>query len=133
MDNNDDVITLWRAADVTARIPKFSLDYDVDLVKIMKSMGLVEAFDGVKANFKPMAEFPGGNASINTALQKTHFELDENGIKAAAVTYIALGKNSAYSEKIPPKIDIFLDRPFVYMIVDDSTNLPLFVGVVNTL
>lgn len=121
-----------RAADVTTRIPKFSLDYDVDLVKIMKSMGLVEAFDGVKANFKPMAEFPGGNAFINTALQKTHFELDENGIKAAAVTYIGLGKN-AYSGETPKKIEIFLDRPFVYMLMDNSTNLPLFVGVVNTL
>ena len=58
--------------------------------------------------------------------------LEARGIKAAAVTYIGLGKN-AYSGETPKKIEIFLDRPFVYMLMDNSTNLPLFVGVVNTL
>ncbi|MBR4182686.1 MAG: hypothetical protein IKQ56_02575 [Lachnospiraceae bacterium] len=32
----------------------------------------------------------------------------------------------------PPK-EVYLDRPFIYAIVETSTGLPVFMGVVNTL
>lgn len=117
--------------DVYTRIPKFSHDYDLDLVKTMKSMGLKTAFSPESADFKGLADFPGENVYVSTAKQKTHFELDENGIKAAAITYIGYGKSSA---PVPREdIFIYLDRPFVYLLVDEATNLPLFIGRVSNL
>ena len=118
--------------DVYTRIPKFNTDYEVDLVEIMQSMGLNFAFNKYFADFKPMIELPTSNVYIGSAIQKTHFELDENGIKAAAVTYIGMSEST--SLPIPkPKMQIYLDRPFVYLMMDEATGLPMFVGTVKNI
>lgn len=117
---------------VNTRIPKFKIDYNVDLIGIMQTMGINYAFNSSLADFKPMAEIPDLNVFIGTALQKTHFELDEKGVKAAAITYIGMGATSAMPEEKPP-IDIFLDRPFVYILMDETANLPMFIGTIKTL
>ena len=117
---------------VNTRIPKFKIDYGVDLIKIMQTMGLNDAFDVAFADFKSMAEIPGLNVFIGTALQKTHFELDEKGVKAAAITYIGMKAESAMPEE-KPQINIYLDRPFVYILMDDTTGLPMFIGTIKTL
>ena len=114
------------------RIPKFNIDYNVNLVGVMMEMGITAAFDDVVADFRLMGEKPGENLYIGSALQKTHFELDEKGIKAAAVTYIGMNSKGAVSG---PReiIDIFLDRPFIYALMDDATGLPLFIGTIKEL
>ena len=117
--------------DVNTRIPKFTTDYSVELIDRMKEMGLIAAFDGGAADFSKMIDIPGDNVYIGDARQKTHFEVDENGIKAAAVTYIGMEKNSMFMPR--PTVDIYLDRPFVYLLMDNETGLPLFVGTVRTL
>ena len=117
---------------VNTRIPKFKNDYEIDLVEIMQTMGINDAFDGVLANFKPMVEIPNSNAYIGAALQKTHFELDEKGIKAAAVTYIGM-KDAAMMPEQKPTINIYLDRPFVYILMDEASDLPMFIGTVKTI
>lgn len=116
---------------VNTRIPKFNIDYGTDLIGIMRAMGINAAFDAYLADFKPMAEIPDANVIIGTALQKTHFELDENGVKAAAITYIGMDKATAVMPEEKPLMDIFLDRPFVYILMDEITDLPMFVGTVK--
>ena len=118
--------------DVYTRIPKFNIDYDVRLNDVMKTMGLSDAFDRQLADFRSLAEIPDANVYIGTAKQKTHFELDENGIKAAAVTYIGVDGATAMPDP-RPTINIYLDRPFVYMLMDDATGLPLFIGTIKEL
>lgn len=117
---------------VRTRIPTFDFSYDVDLIDLLTGMGLTAAFDPCLADFSPMAEIPGANVYIGRALQKTRFQLDEAGVKAAAVTYIGMYKETAVFDP-DPVIDLFLDRPFVYLLIDDATGLPLFVGTVKTL
>ena len=117
--------------DVYTRIPKYSLDYETDLTKVMKKMGLNAAFDARSANFKGIAEIPGRNLYVGTAKQKTHFELDEKGIKAAAITYIGMNASSAPISR--PRLELYLNRPFVYLLVEESTDLPLFVGKIGSL
>ena len=117
---------------VNTRIPKFKIDYDIDLIGIMQAMGIHYAFNSSLADFKPMAEIPDLNVFIGTAIQKTHFELDENGVKAAAITYIGMKAESAMPEE-KPQIDIFLDRPFVYILMDETANLPMFIGTIKTI
>ena len=56
-------------------------------------------------------------------------ELDKNGTKAAAVTAILKATSAAPTE--PPN-EVYLDRPFLYAIVEESTGLPIFMGAVNT-
>ena len=118
--------------DVYTRIPKFTLDYEIDLDDTMKTMGIAIAYDSIRADFSSLAEIPGKNVYIGTAKQKTHFELDEKGIKAAAITYIGM-KATNSMPTVREKINIYLDRPFLYMLVDDATGLPLFIGRINSL
>ena len=75
-----------------------------------------------------MAKTKEGILSIDSVMHKTHIELDKNGTKAAAVTYLVKAGSAAPTE--PPK-EVYLDRPFLYAIVEESTGLPIFMGVVN--
>ena len=118
--------------DVYTRIPKFILDYEIELDDAMKRMGIAAAYDPIRADFRSLAEIPGKNVYIGTAKQKTHFEVDEKGVKAAAITYIGMKATNVMPVE-RKKINIYLDRPFLFMLIDDVTDLPLFIGRINTL
>ena len=112
---------------VYAAIPKFSYDYSITMNKMLTDMGMPTAFNPLSANFKNMAELVGNNLHIGTVLHKTFIEVDEEGTKAAAVTGIGVETTS-----IDPLCHyVKLDRPFVYMILDNETNLPIFIGALT--
>jgi serpin B len=87
-------------------------------------MGLKDCFDGGKADFSKMA---GGadNIYVSDVLHKTFISVDTQGTKAGAVTKVEM---KALSMVQNPHT-ITLNRPFVYAIVDNDTNLPLFIGM----
>ena len=62
---------------------------------------------------------------ISEVLHKTFISVDEKGTKAGAVTKWKCGDSGPVSEA-----RVILDRPFVYAIIDNATNLPLFIGTV---
>ena len=70
------------------------------------------------------------DVNISDVIHMTHIELDKNGTKAAAVTAVMLAGNAYMEEK--ETVEITLDRPFVYAIVDDASGLPVFLGTVNS-
>lgn len=111
-----------------AYLPKFEYDYDVSLYKALESMGLKKAFSSSEADLSGIGSSPWGNLYIGDVLHKTHIEMTQAGTRAAAVTAVEILAESAAPKKI---VDVKLDRPFVYYIVDCKTNLPLFMGVVT--
>lgn len=110
-------------------MPKYSLDYEFGLSDILENLGMKRAFDSSLADFSALGSYSGGNIYINTAKQKTHITLDESGTRAAAVTVIGMMKGGLAKEPEYVK----LDRPFVYAIIDNTTNYPVFLGVVANL
>ncbi len=52
----------------------------------------------------------------------------KKGTKAGAATAVEMSATGALVEE--PKT-VYLDRPFVYMLIDCETNLPLFIGAVT--
>ena len=110
---------------VRVGVPKFSLDCDFDLIPALTSIGITDVFGGA-ADFSELAEIKPGEIYVDKAIHKTHIELDESGTKAAAATYIGTRKNAVMYEK-----EVILDRPFLYMIVDTETNLPVFIGILT--
>lgn len=122
-----------KSGNVVIKFPEFSYDYDIEMSEILKSMGATDVFDKDKANLNNLfTKTDDYNYYFSKVIHKTHIEVDKNGTKAAAVTAITLQKNTSVLR--PEKqINITLDHPFVYAIVDDTTNLPVFVGVVNIL
>lgn len=114
--------------EVHTKMPEFSYDYGIELNKTLNSMGIKKAFTGA-ADFRNMATTKDGILGISRVQHTTHIELDRNGTKAAAVTAVVKAGAAAPTE--PPK-EVFLDRPFLYAIVEAGTGLPVFMGVVNT-
>lgn len=115
-----------KSAMVYASIPKFESGYAVSLRDILPAMGMSAAFDPGYADFSGMATCKDGALYIADVLHKTFITVDERGTKAGAATVVEMAAGSAGPEKF---VTVTLDRPFVYLILDNKTNLPLFIGV----
>lgn len=109
---------------VMSVMPAFTADTDVHLEQILPDMGMPSAFSG-SADFSCMSDTP---MRISEVIHKTHIEVDAKGTKAAASTAVVMQKNDA---EVMPEKTVRLDRPFVYMILDMNTELPVFVGTVQ--
>lgn len=115
---------------VHAMTPCFKFDYEVQLAEYFAKNGMPSAFDMWGADFSNMYETTDAfNVYIAKILQKTAIELDENGTKAAAATVI-MDEATAMDPSQFTQIQMYLDRPFIFMIVDEVSGVPLFVGSV---
>ena len=115
---------------INLSLPRFTYSYEVgDFIKVLEDLGINDAFDPIKANFKKMIEL-GENVYVGQAIHKTKIELNEKGTKAAAVTYFGMFKNSAMMEKDYDEIDIKFNKPFIYLIREKNTGEILFFGTV---
>ncbi len=127
-----DAVTGASREKVQVRIPSFTFDYGTELSGILSDMGMSDAFSGSKADFSAMGECSdGGNIHISRVLHKTRIELTRSGTKAAAATVVEMKATSAAPGAKPKQI--YLDRPFVFAIVENDTGLPIFCGVVSEL
>lgn len=114
---------------VETKMPKFSFDYDLKLDDILKDMGLNKAFDVDNADFTGIGKIEGDNIYVGSVLQKTFIAVDEDGTKAGASTAVVMAAGATAIQ--PEKKRVYLDRPFVFMIVDNENNLPIFMGCVE--
>ena len=113
-------------ATVHTSIPKFETEYKVEMSDILQSMGMTEAFDMYNADFEGLGTSTSGNIYISRVLHKTFISVGEKGTKAGAATIVEM-KDGAAAEPTEPK-EVYLDRPFVYMLVDCENNIPFFIG-----
>jgi len=120
--------------DLYVMIPKFKYNYDTSLKEILPELGMEKAFDDIQADFSKINDLSVKDALplyIDDVLHKTKIEVTEKGTKAAAATAVIMGYGAAAPiEK--KKVYIYLNRPFVYMIVDKN-NVPLFIGAATQL
>lgn len=117
-----------RNASVLTAIPQFSDRGDYQLQGMLQSMGMTDAFDGQTADFSGMGVSENGPLYIGQVRQKTFIEVDDQGTKAAASTLVDM-KDGAAQGPIQEPYQVYLDRPFVYLLVDRQTNTPLMMGV----
>lgn len=129
-----DWVDMWESrvgAAVYVRIPEFTYDSDMELTSVLEAMGMTNLFDSAKADLSGIGSSALGNLYCSGVYQKTYIEVNRNGTKAAALTWATNDECSA-AVPLEPKY-VYLDRPFVYAIVDNQTGLPLFLGVVTDL
>lgn len=117
-----------KSAVVESYLPEFSYDYSCDSFKdIFRSLGINDAFSPDAADFSNMSD---RDLFISRVIQKTHIEVDKDGTRAAAAT--AAGCMTSGSMTPTETYEVRLDRPFIYVIVDNETMTPLFLGTVNS-
>lgn len=120
----------YKKAMVYAHLPQFSYEYDVEMSELLKEMGMTDAFNGGLADFTAMATSTHGNIFISRVIHKTFIEVSPVGTKAGAATVVeAMDESASFSEEM---YEVFLDRPFLYMIIDCENNMPVFMGTVNS-
>lgn len=116
---------------VVGYIPKFKFDYDLNLIKDLNDMGVKDIFDENKANLKGITD---EKAYINQAKHKANIEFTQDGIKAAAATFIGgagAGEMFDYLYDVPvEKIDLTFDKPYMFVIRNKETGEVWFAGTV---
>lgn len=113
------------SAGVHISIPKFSFDYELSLENDLKAMGITDAFLEGVADFSNMST---EKLHVGTAIHKAKIDFTEKGVKAAAVTVFGMVAEMAPLEDTERPIDINIDKPFMYLIVDKKSNETWFVG-----
>ena len=111
---------------VHTSMPKFEMEHTVEMAEILKGMGMTEAFDIYNADFEGLGTSTAGNIYISRVLHKTFISVGEKGTKAGAATVVEMADGAA-AEPQEPK-EVYLDRPFVYMLIDCENNIPFFIG-----
>ena len=114
---------------VEIALPKFKAEFSAELSENLKALGMTDAFDGANADFTALGTSDEGNIYISCVLHKTFIQVDEEGTKAGAATAVDVTTESA---ALYPH-SVILNRPFVYMIVDLETKLPIFLGALTAL
>lgn len=120
--------------DVYARMPKLNFECTSDkIIPILQAQGVQRAFDETAAEFDRIIEQkPDEVTYISDIIQKCRLELDEEGTSAAAVTAVLMKcGTSAMDER--ERRDVYLDRPFAFLIYDSQNDTILFVGKVVSL
>lgn len=130
-ENVNRLLTNSLNATVRTAIPKFETEFAVEMSEVLSDMGMTDAFHEDKANFVDLGTSNRGNIYINRVLHKTFISVAEKGTKAGATTVVAMGDKCAVMEE-EPKV-VYLDRPFIYMLIDCESNVPFFVGTMMNL
>lgn len=113
---------------VRTKLLKFKKETTLELNDSLQEMGIMDAFDPVKAKFHKMGTLQEGALYINKVLHKTFIDVNENGTRASAVTAITLECGAVIPEDIK---SVELTRPFFYAIIENETSLPVFMGTVT--
>ncbi|MDP5071672.1 MAG: hypothetical protein NWQ45_12305 [Congregibacter sp.] len=119
------------ATQLTIQIPVFSFN---DSVEMRKGSPMADDL-GLSSLFHRSADFSrlSVDAShVSIIKQNTRFELDEDGVRAAAVTMIGGIKTTSMRPQYPRR-EIVVDRPFSFAIVERTTRTILFNGVVASI
>lgn len=109
---------------VNLYMPRFKYKYKKSLNEILADMGMEIAFTDY-ADFTNIADAP---LRIDSVLHQTFIETNEEGTEAAAATVVAIILTSLGPDN-PLLIDI--NRPFIYIIREITTNTIIFMGRVS--
>ncbi|NWI96288.1 A2AP protein, partial [Pitta sordida] len=106
-----------KEAPTIVKIPKIKLDYQLELNRVLSQMGLQELF--TSPDLQKITDEP---LFVSSVQHQSTLELKEDGVEASAATSVALSRS----------VSVFsLDRPFIFIIFQDETGIPLFIGSVQ--
>ena len=120
-------LSMLKPMPVDVIMPKFKVKDDMNLISILKSMGIKKLFTEESALSK-LSTMP---LFVEEFAHKSIINVDENGTEAAALTYMAEGSTLPESETKP--VEFKVDHPFFYAIYDTNTRTILFLGCVKEL
>ena len=121
--SNEFLSSIRKVVEVNLFVPKFTSEYtESKLFTYMSALNPSLKFDS-----NDIKIFDDEAIEGLEALQKTSFTMDEKGAEAAAITDISYITADISPEEFE-KVEMRLDRPFIYAIIESNTQCPLFIG-----
>jgi serine protease inhibitor len=114
----------FRTRPGSVQIPRFKLEYSIQLNQVLSALGMGVAFDQAQANFAELSPMP---THIDRVQHKTFVDVNETGTEAAATTAVGV---AATSVPVDPPFSFVVDRPFFCAIRDRQTGTILFMGAI---
>jgi serpin B len=109
--------------DVVLALPKFEYRSDsISLKDQLIALGMVDAF-GLSADLSGVDGT--GGLYVSDVVHKAMLRVDEEGTEAAAASAVLI---ATASPPPPQQVILTIDRPFVFVIRDDTTGALLFLG-----
>lgn len=118
-ENWDKWINSFSKQELTLHMPKFTLEYELKLNDVLKTLGMDIAFSPEQADFTKM--YKKGGLCISKVKHKTFVKVNEEGTEAAAVTSVEMIFTSV-------GLEMWVDRPFVFVIRENQSQTILFMG-----
>ncbi len=110
-----------RSQNILLTMPGFEFTESISLSDILRNMGMELAFS-VSADFSGITG--SRDLFISEVLHKAFVKVDEEGTEAAAATAVVMNLLS-----IPePPVEMNINKPFIFLIMDNSTDAILFMG-----
>ncbi|XP_031829793.2 leukocyte elastase inhibitor isoform X1 [Nomia melanderi] len=112
-------------ADISLYLPRFEIEFTVDLDDILRKLGLENIFED-EADFGDISNIP---LKVSKVVHKAVIKVSEEGTEAAAATAVHMRLKRSFQ-----RAEQFLvDRPFMFIIEHKPNNIPLFIGNVKDL
>lgn len=105
-------------------MPRYGFETDLDLISLLRSMGMTDPFDGDAADFGDITRE--ADLFIDPARHRANITVDEKGTEAAAATVLGMP-----TSKPPPPVEMTMDRPFLFAITERETGTVMFLGRVT--
>lgn len=129
---NDILGNLKQDAEVYVKLPKFDIENKYDLSEALKSLGVEKAFMENGAEFDRMFARNDYYYWISKVIQKSRISVSEWGTEAGSVTVVEMdGAASPGPGEEPKRVHFYADRPFVFIIGEETSGTILFEGVVT--
>ncbi len=103
------------------------MENKVEVKSVLHKMGLSCILDSSDIIPKCIKDL-----QISDIAQQLKIKVDESGTEAAAVTFMAMPGGCPSFERPKPKV-MKVNKPFLFEIVEESTNMILFSGVINNI
>ena len=113
--------------EVEVRMPEFKFSYEADLLDFCRNQGIETVFSN-HADFTPMTE---EWLKVESVAHKAVITVDRNGTEAAAVTHAVMLWGCPPDSFKKKRKMVRLNRPFLFAIMHNETELPVFAGIVN--
>ncbi|MBJ7596411.1 MAG: serpin family protein [Candidatus Dormibacteraeota bacterium] len=110
---------------VALALPRFQTDTTLDLQPTLGELGLGGLF--AHPDLSGIGGLP-GDLRVDAAVHKAWISVDETGTQATAASGVSVGTTAAPLRQL---VSMTVDRPFLFVVEDSATSVPLFVARIN--
>ncbi|XP_018647692.1 putative serpin [Schistosoma mansoni] len=116
------LVSKLESKQVALSLPKFRLDFSIDLIETLKNMYITDLFDSAKADLRGITD---SKVHVQVLQHSVALKVNEDGVEAAAATVMGIGLRSA---RPPPSIRFDVNESFICYVYDKILKTSLFAG-----